>query len=764
MKRESIAQKCKDFLISIKNNPKFKRTYWIIGLTVVVTAVLLGEADAFGIFSIVPFQGLLSFTAWVGLACFSLHSFCKGKNKTIFRHLRNAVLFAAIAELAVFQWHSFHLLGGGYTETELDLSQAAAENYDPVSGSNLEDGQVSLTFENIDMPVGTLRFELEAGSSSIKDVWVDIMDDTHAADYRNGAAIARIISGNDRSRSIVCNFSGNVHSIRFRYNPSEGETVMLKGITLNRPINIYISVVRLAFLFGVFFCAAMLTRSDWAKRSVSDNKRSVRVCAYVLTAAFMTAAFFLMNLGRISSSETSIIDDFRSESGNQISQELVDAFEAGHTYISVLDADDPLLALDNPYDRSQRDGVPHPWDHLLFDGKIYSYYGIAPVLVLFLPYHLLTGYYFPTTWAVLLFGCIGILFLTKLYLYLMYQFFPQMHTAPVLCGLGIMQMISGVWFCFYAPQFYEIAQTSGFVFTAAGAYFLISANVIGKGELSYWRLALSAVCLSLGVLSRPTIAVYCVAAMLFLWMGLKKQLAVSRAKRGVAKYVLCALLPYVILGSVQMAYNYVRFGSVLDFGIQYSLTINDFTNSQYHSHFVLIGLYNYLLAIPDFKPEFPFFDCTTVETFTPQGYYYVATRSAIGILWKALPIFAYAKGIKAYRLSENSNKRMYMLMVLAVCIAAPFAVMFSIWESGYGVRYCVDFAWQLLIGALIIAFIIYQKCSGDIQKHLTSLMTGSTLLCFLLTFGQTYTWILGKLSVDLQSKAYAFARLFEVWR
>lgn len=760
MQQKSVIQKCRNFLTSVKDNPKFKGGMY--GASLLLT--LLGIADVMGILLIVPFQGLFCFAACIWLLCCLLHRMEAHKNKTVFRHLRNAVLFAAAIELVVFQWHSFHLMGGSYPETELDLTQASVVNFDPVSGNNQGQGEIWLTFENVNMPVGTIRFELEADNSSFKDVWVDITDDTYSAQYRNSIAVARIISGNERSRSIVCNFSGNVHSIRFRYSAAEGETVTLRSVTLNQPINIYISIVRLLFLFGMYFCVAMLTRSEWAKRSITDNKRSVRACAGVLTAALMVTALFLVNLGRYSSSENTIADDFRSQSGNQITQEIVDAFEEGHTYISIVSPDDPLLALENPYDRSQRDDVYAHWDHLLFDGKIYSYYGIAPVLVLFLPYHALTGYYFPTQWAVWLFGCIGILFLTKLYLYLMYQFFPRMHTAPVLCGLGMMQMISGAWFCFFKPLFYEIAQMSGFASIMAGAYFLIRANVIGEGKLSLWRLAVSATCLSLGVLSRPTLAVYCMAAMLFLWMGLKKQLSQSKAKRDVTKYVLCALLPYVILGGVQMVYNYVRFGSVMDFGIQYSLTINDFTNSQYHSHFVLIGLYNYLIAVPDFKPEFPFFDCTPVETFFPQGYYFVATYSAIGILWKALPVAAYAKAGKAYRLSENSNKRMYLLMIAAVCAAAPFAVMFSIWESGYGARYCVDFAWQILIGALIIAFIIYQKCSADVKRHLTALMTGSTVLCFLLTFGQTYTWIINALSIELQSKAFSFARLFEVWR
>ena len=69
-----------------------------------------------------------------------------------------------------------------------------------------------------------------------------------------------------------------------------------------------------------------------------------------------------------------------------MTQELVDAFEAGQ--VSLLrEAEQPLLELENPYDWSQRleSGVDYAWDHLLYEGKYYSYYGIAPVVTLFLP-------------------------------------------------------------------------------------------------------------------------------------------------------------------------------------------------------------------------------------------------------------------------------------------------------------------------------------------------------------------------------------------
>lgn len=59
-----------------------------------------------------------------------------------------------------------------------------------------------------------------------------------------------------------------------------------------------------------------------------------------------------------------------------------------------------------------------------------------------------------------------------------------------------------------------------------------------------------------------------------------------------------------------MIYNYARFGSVFDFGIQYSLTINDFTAAQYHTHFVLIG---FLIICLRYRRLFRYFRSLTVQ-------------------------------------------------------------------------------------------------------------------------------------------------------
>ncbi|MCM1307172.1 MAG: hypothetical protein NC223_01085 [Butyrivibrio sp.] len=671
-----------------------------------------------------------------------------------------------LAEIFIFNMNFMHLWGRDYKETVLPLAQAHTVNFDTDSGLSTG-GKTVIEFDEVGIPVGTLSLDAALIGMDTLHISIDAADDTNA-EYRYGIAELDIIKGNKKSCTIPLNLSGNVHKLRLSFSAEDNCAVGISEITLNKPIGLHFSPVRVLLIWAGIIFIYLMTASKLFKTPFEDNAACVKICAYALTAVLILTALMLTNSVRWATSGNTLADDFTQTSGNQITQEIVDAFEAGRADL-LIDMNEELLKLDNPYDWSQRGGIgSYPWDHLLYNGKYYSYYGVAPVLALFLPYHKLTGFYFPSVWAIWLFGCIGIFFLTKTYLCIMRKFMGKTRSSLVLMGLLMTQLVSGIWFCFNLKNFYEIAQTCGFACVTAGAYFLISSNVVGEGKISAARLAAATAFLSLGVLSRPTLAVYCVAALIFVYAGFKKKKALyvggSKAKYYIP-YFLCALLPFVLFGGFQMYYNYVRFGSFFDFGIQYSLTINDFTRAEYHTHFVLIGFWNYLLALPSFSQDFPFIIPSSVDTFHPNGYYFVATASAIGLLWKALPLFSYGCGFKAYRQSACKEKRLYALMIAASCLLAPAVIIASIWESGYGARYCVDFAWQLLTGALLIAFTVYGRAGENTKKHLNNLMALSCVICGALTASQTIAWVLGgSMTSEGRQLLLSFGRLWEFWR
>lgn len=683
--------------------------------------------------------------------------------------LRSIIVCLAL-EIFVFNFNSAHLISGKYDQQILDINSAISQNFDVQSGKNQDNGNFSVEFKGINVPVGTVTIVAESDKSSSVKADISISDDTHSPSYRNNIASAQIIRKYDRSQTVPCNFSGSVHDMKLSFNANDNEIIQISKVEINTPVKFHFSFVRFILLFGSVFVIYALTSPKMLYRQYSDIKKIVNAILSLMTIIFILISLFLTNMNRYKNEEHSIKKDFTSTNGNQITKEIVDAFENGQTNL-MIDMNENLIALENPYDWSQRNDIGYyPWDHLLFEGKYYSYYGIAPVLTLFWPYYKITGHYFPSSWAVWLFGVCGIVFLTMFYISFINKFFKKSYASLIIIGFMMMQLSSGIFFCFFAANFYEIAQASGFLWVTSGAYFLMSSNVIGEGKISNIRLALSAFCLSMGVLSRPTIAIYCIAALFFIYAGFRKKRSLYDKKKSSVRYytpyLLCALVPYAVIGSIQIWYNYARFGNPFDFGIEYSLTINDFTRAEYHTHFATIGFFNYLFAIPSFSESFPFLKADYPKLFSPNGYYFIATTGALGMIYKALPVIAYSKSAKAYRLSSNSDKKLYTMLIAIVCIICPFIVIFTIWESGFATRYCVDFAWQFILGALIICFIVHEKCSKEMQLHLNKLMIFSGAMSVIMNFIQEWSYDnpLTLYTPEWQAKALAFSRLFEFWR
>ena len=690
------------------------------------------------------------------------------------RFCLKALAIAVVLEATIFNFQSYQLFFSQYHRSSLNISEAALTGvqYDEIQQSYIaaQPGTAKIEFQQVDKAIKTINLDIQLPATLSKlPVSMDVSDATHAA-YRYDLAKGDIIQGNERSKIISCEFSGKVSKLCIKLNIPENASVIIKGISVNHPVPVHFSTLRLSLLFFAAVGIYALFHSRSMIQPFEKNERQIRAVAGVITVVFVCAAYvltFLYQQGR----SNGLLSDLQSTSGNQISQELVDAFEKGQ--VSLLEKPSKeLLDLENPYDWSQRtEGISYLWDHCLYNGNYYSYYGIAPVLLLFLPYHLLTGYYFPTPEAVLLFGAVGIVFLTLLHMTFVKKFFPRLQAGIAVMGLIIVQASSGIWFCFASPLFYEIAQSSGFAFVTAGFYFLLSSNVLKDGKISCIRLALATSMLSLAVLCRPTTAVYCVVALAFIWFGfvkLRKQ--VKQNNRKVRKpyvvYALAALLPFAVIGSVQMLYNYLRFDSVLDFGIQYSLTINDFLQAQYHDRFTLIGFYNYLITPPQFLPEFPFV-YSSFQNLGLNGYYFLATDIAVGLFFRALPLFAYLFAGKACKRLQMPDKQQACWLIGLGCIAAPFAVIFSVWESGYGIRYSVDFSWQLLIGALAIAFFMYNRIKHKPVKRIAQyLMVFAVVGAVVVNFALVYTYFSSDkiASAEIQAAFYSFERLFEFWK
>lgn len=151
----------------------------------------------------------------------------------------------------------------------------------------------------------------------------------------------------------------------------------------------------------------------WRKKNI--GKMCATVCALILLC---TLPMELMNPGWDGKRASSIVKQYEI-----MAESILD----GRIDLDYGDMDPKLLEMDNPYDPQAREelGVKFHWDHALYDGKYYMYFGVVPVFVLFLPYRILTGKALPTYRATQIFTALFIIGFFLLLYNLAKQFFQR---------------------------------------------------------------------------------------------------------------------------------------------------------------------------------------------------------------------------------------------------------------------------------------------------------------------------------------------------
>lgn len=353
----------------------------------------------------------------------------------------------------------------------------------------------------------------------------------------------------------------------------------------------------------------------------------------------------------------------------------------------------------------------------------------------------------PSLWECGILCSIGIIFLAMTYFSFVKSYFPNISNAIAILGLFTAEIASGIWYSTVAGNSNELAQSIGFASITAGSFFLLGSNAVGMGKVSLLNACISSILLAFAALCKPTLAIYCVVALLFIFFGVGK---LQDKKQALIKYLGLSLIPFAGLGVAKL----LGFGSLLD-----SQAANLSTQTQFHWSFVSASLYNYLFAVPVFQTGAPYI-LDNFNSVGVNGYYYAADTTAIGLFFKALPMFGYVLAGKAWKYSGKNKK--VAILTLAACVVAPFLMIFSTWKSGYSTIYASDFCWQLLFGAYIILFTIYTASTSlTTKKLLTSFFAVSAIIAFLIVVAQMCAYIDSNVDQELRVTIVSLVRLFD---
>lgn len=726
--------------------------------------LFLGILDITGMLNFGPFNGALFFIFAASIPIALMYVLSKKYGRGVFKFMGVVLLVAALLEITVFQYPSYSSFLG--SDNHFSFSPVTGMLEDREYTKN-NDGSVTVSgedevifeFKNINKEIDTIKINLKfKRSTKCVNLVVDASDET-SSEYRYNIG-TKEITRNESSRYIRMNLSGKVKNLVLRYKTIlPGDKVKIKSIEFNKPIPFNIMPLRFA-LIGLLalLCYALFSSKSFKKAFEEDKGKF----AVAVVALFLAALVFMTSVIVYKLPEDGLSGDFDEPLLNQINQEVVDAFKNGKVELDVK-ANQGFKELKNPYDWSLRLSEEElgEWDHVYYKGKYYSYYGVAPVLVLFLPYHMLFGNYFPTDIAIFLFSAIGLAFLCCLYFEFISRFFKRIPLKVALAGFVVMISSCGVFYLTGRTLFYEISISSGFMFTTLGAYLLVTSNIFENRRIRLTRIFFSSLCIGMAVLSRPTLAVYAVCAALFFGWRIVKEFKAKLSTR--IPLLITSALPLLACAAFQMWYNYARFDSFFDFGIEYSITINDFTRNSFYLIFVFISLFGYLFATPTISPTYPYIS-NTFNRLDCNGYYFQDVGSLPGIIFLAFPVLGYLFSGKALKLIPNKKQRLkYLWMIGLPCLIMPIIIICSVWESGYAVRYVADFTWEMLIGALVILYFLYLKSQNVQRKQLfEKLMAASAIVAVIMNGILIYNFTFS--DSNYPEAAAMLERMISFWR
>ena len=390
--------------------------------------------------------------------------------------------------------------------------------------------------------------------------------------------------------------------------------------------------------------------------------------------------------------------------------QLATAFRHGQLSLEA-QPDPALLALTDPYKPALRKNIPYLLDMSLYRGRYYVYFGPTPALLLVVAKTVLPGT-IGDQYLVLAFAS-GILLAELLFLIRLWQrFFSDISAGIVACSLLVIGLISPFAWLMREANIYNAAILGGQFFFLAGLYAAFDA--LNKTSISGWRLFLAGVLWAAAVGSRITqiLPVGFVTIMILLEL-IKKYRRPRLASMGI-RPLLGILLPLALGLAALGWYNWARFGSVFETGLNYQLgglPLQKWEELKFSPIYAFQNLYNYILNPPKLTATFPYIvadDGVTKSVVAsielPRAYY---AQPIAGMLYSSpFILFAIAPVLFLFRsrmgaTTSDLDKR--TLEWLTVALSGSFLAQFILLQFFFWAaeRYFGDFMPPLLLLSVI---------------------------------------------------------------
>jgi hypothetical protein len=413
-----------------------------------------------------------------------------------------------------------------------------------------------------------------------------------------------------------------------------------------------------------------------------------------------------------------------------------DAFLQGQLALAIV-VPPGLAALPDPYDATANAPYRAAGLHDLsfFDGKLYTYNGPAPVVLLYIPYRALGLGDLSPALACLIFCSGGFLAFAGAFKHTARALvgrLPLIVEAGAVLALGLAGPMAWI---VYVGRGYEASIASGYFMVGVGLLFLTRA-LFAQLRRVVLDLVLAATFLAGAIAARPSLVWtlgFVVFGAAYAWWGPKAEL-----RRPSSIVALAA--PCVVIGVALAWYNWARFGAVGEFGTSYMLLGENVRLARANElGFIPRGLFHYVLSPARIEGGFPWFRLRRLSYPLPFERSYLLEPVA-GVL-PNMP--AVLLGIVAYFITPwrwlRAHGWLSLLVVVCVLDGLLTLVLLSYHFHGATMRYELDFAPPLLFASVLGAATFLQRLRRQPALLLAGVSVAFLVLSWSVFFAMTIT-------------------------
>ena len=581
---------------------------------------------------------------------------------------------------------------------------------DSFSQAEITEADKSFAMGELGLPIDSVRFTVKTTDPNQKEnlavVGYYIADENST----KTAALARrekiAVGSEEREITAYFNSYGNASYLDITFEDFKTELIVT-DLVINPSYELSFNLLRFSFFFAVFVFI-YLTKQKCAIESLLKEINHNGAAAISLAVCI---SFSILMIYLSVSNGDKLYFSYPLENGVESYHPYIqqfDAFIKGQLHIDVTPSQE-LLALENPYNPSERQGVSFLFDRAFFGEKYYSYFGIAPIIAVYLPFYLVSGFVAGNSIVMGIFSVITAIFLPLAVIEWSKLRGKNPPWVAAICGIGAYFASAVLLVQRGRAVFYYIASIAAMAFVSAFLFFILKAIQSRKQPIKIIFMALAGISFAFAFLSRiNAVLPVAFAIAVFVVMYAIKGIKDKKIKNLIGELAALGLPVAAALG-FSLWYNNARFGNPLQFGTDYQLTVADASKYEFFSGGFAAAFYHYFLQPFISADFFPYIQLDLTRFASYGRSMYIDSCFGIFAIPFMLSLLLSPVIFKSEKISKNGK-----ILLFASLISLPITAFADFCLGGVIFRYTTDI---MLFAAFISAVLLLEFLALMREKY-----------------------------------------------